>query len=90
MCYLNQVMYCKICAMLYLNYVKINTNSTLCFNNTECLSNYVTQKKRNVFCVIQSKHSSLSAMCNLNQVKQYKTITMLFLNYVKHKQTKHY
>ena len=22
MCYLNQVMYCKICAMLYLNYVK--------------------------------------------------------------------
>ena len=84
MCYLNQVMYCKICAMLYLHYVKINTNSTFCFtthvnenaNSADCLSNHVTHKRINAFCVIQSKIVH-NAQCT-NQVKQCKISTMLF------------
>ena len=66
--------------MLFLNYLKHNTNSGLCFSthvkqnvhNAKYLLNYVTPKTINVFCFNQSKHSAISAMCYLNQVKQYK------------------
>ena len=44
---------------------------------------YGTHKTINAFCFTQCKHSVLSAMCYLNQVKQCKTRAMLYLNYVK-------
>ena len=72
--------------MPYLNYVKQNTTSVLCFSthvkqNKIMMSvlNHVTHKTINVFCFIQSKHSALSAMCYLNQVMQCKSSTMVFL-----------
>ena len=82
--------------MLYLNNVKQNRTSVLCFtthvkqntNNAECpfesfytqnkgvFLNHVTHKTIRAFSFNQFKHSALSAMCYLNQVKHCKTIAM--------------
>ena len=64
------------------------------------LLNHVKHKKMNAFCFNESKHSVLSAMCYLSQVKHCKTSAMLFmktknsnnaecfLNHVTHKTSK--
>ena len=78
MCYLKKVKHCKISALIYLNYVKQNTNSTLCFttysrqneNSETYFSNHITPKAVSKISFIESKHSGLSPMCYLNQVKQ--------------------
>ena len=77
MCYLNQVKHCKPTAMLYSNYIKHNRSSVLCFsthvkqnpNNAMYLSNHGTHKTIKAFCFIKCKHSALSVICYLNQVK---------------------
>ena len=61
MCHLNQVKHSKTSAMFYLNYVKQNTMSIF--------QKYVTLKTSNTFCFHQSKHSAISVICYLNQVK---------------------
>ena len=78
MCYLKKVKYCKISAMIYFNFVKQNTNSILCLtmhlrqnaNSETYFLNHVIHKAVIAICFIESKHSALSAMCYLNQVKQ--------------------
>ena len=96
MCYLNQVKHSQPNAMLYSNYVKQNTTSVLCFSthvkqnpkNAMYLLNHLTHKTINKFCFIECKHSALSEMCNLNQVKQCKPNIMLYLNKYKFKYNK--
>ena len=76
--------------MLYLNNVKQNRTSVLCFtthviqnaNNAECFfeSCYTQNKTIKAFSFNQSKHSALSAMCYLNQVKHCKTSAMFYLH----------
>ena len=56
--------------MLYLNYVKQNTTSVLCFstyvkqnaNNAMYLLNHPTHKTINAFCLNQSKHSAINTI----------------------------
>ena len=56
--------------MLYLNYVKPNTTSVLCFsthvmqnaNNAMYLLNHLTHKTINAFFLNQSKHSAINAI----------------------------
>ena len=43
------------------------------------LLNHVKHKTINKFCFNESKHSALSAMCYLSQVKLCKTSAMLFM-----------
>ena len=91
MCYLNQVKHCKTRAMLYINYIKQNLISVLCFsthvkqiaNNAMQLLNDVTHKTINVFFFIECKHKALNTMCYLKKVKYCKIRAIIFLNYVK-------
>ena len=77
--------------MMFLNYNKHNSNSTLCFskhvkakrNNDQYLSNHKTQKTINAFCLNQCKHNALSVICYLNKIKHCKSRAMLYLNYAK-------
>ena len=78
--------------MLYLNYIKQHTTKILCFstlvkqnaNSKMYLLNHLTHKTINAFCFIECKHSALSAMNYLSQVKHCKPRTMLYLKYIKH------
>ena len=73
--------------MLYMNYIKQNLTSILCFsthvkqnaNNAIYLLNHVKHKTSNAFCCYKSKHSALSAMRYLSPIKHCKTKAMLFL-----------
>ena len=80
MCCMNQVKQCKTSAIFYLNYVKPNTTSVLCFsthvkqsaNNAMYLLNHLTHKTINDFCLNQSKHSAINAtptaLCALQRI----------------------
>ena len=91
MCYLIQVKALQSFSNDFLKYSKNNFNSTLFFstlvkqnaNNKMYFLNHLTHKTINAFCFIKCKHSALSVICYLNQVKQCRISAMFCLSYAK-------